>query len=363
MANSAGITLLICTHNGAARLPETLRYAAAQQVPPGVGWEVLVVSNASTDDTLAAAPRLWGGLRAPVPLRVLNEPKPGKENALIQGFAAAAYPYVAIVDDDNWLAPDYIAQAVATMEQHPEIGVLGANAEGAFEVVPPVWFKQFEAVYAVGTPAVPPGPLRQAGAYVAGAGSVVRLAGWQQLLAAGFAFTTSAQRGAVLSGAEDLELGNALRLAGYELWYNEHLRFRHYMYKERLNWAYLRRIGRSTASSGMASIVYYFLLREPSLTAAEFSQRYYRWLAWQAKELVRQPKNLLTYLFHRHDDTHPETFEVMRQLHRLRGALTGHAEALRIFGIVKALQQRLLASPVAVGVGPAALPPRPTAYP
>ncbi|RZK11267.1 MAG: glycosyltransferase family 2 protein, partial [Hymenobacter sp.] len=83
MATSAGLTILICTYNGATRLPETLRHAAAQQVPPGVDWEVLVVSNASTDDTLAAAPRLWAALGQPAPLRVLNEPKPGKENALI----------------------------------------------------------------------------------------------------------------------------------------------------------------------------------------------------------------------------------------------------------------------------------------
>ncbi|RZJ94675.1 MAG: glycosyltransferase family 2 protein [Hymenobacter sp.] len=344
MHNLTGLTILICTYNGVARLPETLRYAAAQQVPPGIGWEVLVVSNASTDDTLTITPRLWAALGAPAPLRVLDEAKPGKENALMQGFAVSAYPYVAIVDDDNWLEPDYIAQAVATMEQHPKIGVLGATAEGAFEVTPPTWFRQFEAVYAVGAPAELSGPLRQVNAYVAGAGSVVRLAGWQQLLAAGFAFTTSAQRGAVLSGAEDLELGNALRLAGYELWYNEHLRFRHYMYKERLNWAYLRRIGRSTATSGMASIVYYFLLSEPTLTAAEFSKRYYRWVAWQLKEILRQPKRFSTYWFYRHDDTHPETFEMMRQLHRLRNALTSHAEALRIFSLVKTLQKRLQAN-------------------
>ncbi|RZK45253.1 MAG: glycosyltransferase family 2 protein [Hymenobacter sp.] len=343
MANSIGITILICTYNGAARLPETLRYVATQQVPSGVGWEVLVVSNASTDDTLVVTPHLWSALGQPAPLRVFDAPKPGKENALVQGFAAAVYPYIAIVDDDNWLATDYVAQAVTIMEQHPEIGVLGAKAEGAFEVAPPAWFKEFEAVYAVGAPAVLSGPLRQAGAYVAGASSVVRKAGWQRLLAAGFAFTTSAQRGAVLSGAEDLELGNALRLAGYELWYNERLRFRHFMYKERLNWTYLRRIGRSTASSGMTSIVYYFLLSEPTLTATEFSKRYYRWVAWLAKEIARQPKGFFTYWFYRHDDQHPETFEFMRQLHRLRGALTGHAEALRIFDIVKTLQQRLLA--------------------
>ncbi|MCI1188899.1 glycosyltransferase family 2 protein [Hymenobacter sp. DH14] len=335
-----GATLLVCTYNGALRLPQTLAHLAAQRVPVGMEWEVVLVSNASTDDTLVVAPQLWAELGAPTSLRVFDEPKPGKENALIRGFDEARYPYICTVDDDNWLYPDYLAQAVATMQAYPEIGTLGAYAEGAYEVAPPAWFEQFKAVYAIGSPSPTSGPLAR-GVSVAGAGSVIPKRGWQLLRACGFEFNNSAKRGAVLSGSEDVELGCALQLAGYTTWYDERLRFRHFMYKERLNWDYLRRVGRGSATSNMTDLVYYFLLREPALDAATFGQRYYRWLAWTAWQLLRNPARILTYWLHRHDEAYPETFETMRQLHTFRCALTGRAEALRIFSIVKKLQQRL----------------------
>lgn len=345
-----GATLLICTYNGARRLPETLAHLAAQQVPAGVGWEVLLISNASTDDTLAAAPHLWAELGAPAPLRVFDEPRPGKEKALIRGFTEATYECICIVDDDNWLDPDYIMQATVIMQAHPKIGVLGAYAEGAFEMAPPAWFERFQAVYAVGPQAAQAGPLRQPGAYVCGAGSVVRRSGWQKLVAGDFSFTTSAKRGKVLSGAEDVELGNALRLAGYELWYDPRLRFRHYMYKERLTWEYLLRLGRSTAQSGTSSLVYFCLLRDPSLDAVGFRWQYYRNVIWMVREALRHPRRLLAYVLQRHSEANPNAFIVMRRLYSIHHAFSKRTEAFRIFGLVKALQQRLQANAQAAAI-------------
>ena len=271
----SGVTLLICTYNGASRLPETLRHLAAQTVPAGLPWEVLLVSNASTDDTLEAAPRLWAELGAPAPLRTLDEPRSGKENALIQGFDSARYDWVGIVDDDNLLAPDYVVQVARVMAAHPNIGILGTRAEGAFEVAPPEWFTQFEAVFAVGAQnGGQTGPLPHHDGYIYGAGSVVRRQAWLHLRSTGFAFTTTTKRGnAVLSGAEDVELGDAMRLAGYQLWYDDAIRFKHFMYKGRLTWPYLLRMAHGTGSSQLTSAVYYFIFRHPNLSESKF-----RWL-------------------------------------------------------------------------------------
>lgn len=343
-----GITVLICTCNGSARLPETLRHVAGQLFTSAISWEVLVISNASQDDTLAAAPRLWAATGCAAPLRVLDEPVPGKENALVRGFDAASYEYVCIVDDDNWLYPDYITQVMRVMSEHPEIGILGARAEGAFELPPPAWFEQFQAVYAVGPQAVQNGPLDAPDAYLYGAGSVVRRSGWQHLRANGFKFSTSTKRGKTIVSGEDVELGDALRLAGYSLWYDERLRLRHYMYKERLTWEYLRRIGQGTASSGMTSLVYYFLHRTPDLNAAGFQRKYYRWLVWLGWQHLRQPGQLLAYLTQRHNEFAPGTFDYLRMLYRMRMGLTGWKEALRIFNQVKTLQLRLHAHPAPI---------------
>jgi GT2 family glycosyltransferase len=45
----AGVSVVVCCHNSASRLPTTLHHLAAQEVPRDLGWEVIVVDNASTD--------------------------------------------------------------------------------------------------------------------------------------------------------------------------------------------------------------------------------------------------------------------------------------------------------------------------
>jgi glycosyltransferase involved in cell wall biosynthesis len=319
---------------------------AAQQTLPQVPWELLLVSNASTDDTLIVAPRLWAELGQVAPLRLLDEPKPGKENALTRGFDEATYECICIVDDDNLLYPDYLVQVAELMAAHPTIGILGGCAEGAFEVEPPVWFTRFQAVYAVGPQANQPGPLTMPGAYLYGAGSVVRRSAWQHLRQNAFAFTTSTKRGKIIVSGEDVELGDAIRLAGYDLWYSPRLRLRHFMYKERLTWEYLLRIGQGTALSSLTSTVYYLLQREPTLELAGFRRRYRRWLLWTTRELLRAPGGPLAYRRHLKDPAHPEAFDTMRLHLRLQAGWQRRHEAEAIFIHAKSLQLRLQASPV-----------------
>ncbi|UOQ74424.1 glycosyltransferase [Hymenobacter cellulosilyticus] len=341
-----GVTLLICTHNGAGRLAEVLRYVAAQQVAPEVPWEVLLISNASQDDTLAVAERLGRELLpTAVTYRVLDEPKPGKENALVRGLHEARYEAVAIVDDDNLLAPDYTQIAFEVMQAHPEIGLLGARATGGYEVPPPAWFKDVEAVYAIGPQnGGVSGPYPDKEGFVYGAGSVVRRSGWQKLQQHGFHFLTQVQRGKVLAGGEDIELGEALRLAGYKLWYDERLRFQHFMYRNRLTWEYLLRIGPGAPSALLISIVYYFVSRHPNLTEAAFNRLYAKRLVWLARELVRRAGAVATVWRRPPAEGEMANFEALRVLHNFRVSLGSRAEAQRLFREVRALQQRLTES-------------------
>lgn len=341
-----GVTLLICTFNGAERLSYTLAHLAQQQVPRHVPWEVLLVSNASTDDTLATALRLWDEMKAPAPLRVLDEPRSGKENALTLGFNSALYEWVCIVDDDNWLASDYVAQVARVMAAHPTIGILGTHAEGAFEVQPPSWFPEFEAVFAIGAQNQGrTGPLPPHEGYVHGAGSVVRRQAWCQLRNAGFEFTTAVKRGPLLLGAEDVELGDAVRLAGYQLWYESSIRFRHFMYKERLTWAYLLRMARGTASSQLTSVVYYFIFRHPTLRESEFRWLYAKRLGWLTLQLAKHPLRLITALWYPEREN-PATFETIRLWYNFLASLSGRTQAMKIFRIVSTLKNNLLSAQV-----------------
>jgi cellulose synthase/poly-beta-1,6-N-acetylglucosamine synthase-like glycosyltransferase len=100
------VTVLICTRNRRRLLIETLESLACMSVPAGWRCEVLIVDNASTDDTRQSV--LDRIPSYPLSLRYLCEPTPGKSNAMNTGIAAANGTVLACTDDDvrvtvNWL--------------------------------------------------------------------------------------------------------------------------------------------------------------------------------------------------------------------------------------------------------------------
>ena len=109
------LTLLICTHNRAQLLARTLGYLTKARFPANA--QILVVANACTDATRETA--LAARNRLPVPLRLLEEPEPGKSHALNTGLAAIDSGVVAFVDDDHRVDPDYPLAVVNAFETEP----------------------------------------------------------------------------------------------------------------------------------------------------------------------------------------------------------------------------------------------------
>jgi GT2 family glycosyltransferase len=73
---------------------------------PALPWEVVVVDNGSRD----ATPRLLADFaaRAPFPVTVVREPRPGLARARNAGVRAARAPLLVFVDDDCYPAPDLL---------------------------------------------------------------------------------------------------------------------------------------------------------------------------------------------------------------------------------------------------------------
>lgn len=239
VTDAAGITVLLCGYNSAERLPATLR-ALANLERPSAAFEVelLLIDNASTDATTEVASRLLAELQPFFSYRILPEPRAGKPNALELGFAQARYRYICIVDDDNWLAPDYLNLGWQVLEDHPEVGALGGRAEAVCEVTPPVWFADYAIDYAADRQAPHSRDMTHYPGFVYGAGCIVRGVAWQKVQAAGFESLLVKYPGLRSSG-EDVEMCYALTLAGYRIWYDERLRFQHFVPASRLTWEYL----------------------------------------------------------------------------------------------------------------------------
>ena len=125
----SGVSVIICCYNSAERLPETLRHLSAQKVPEGLPWEVVLVDNASKDDTVATARRCWPA-STPAELRVVVEPEAGLSHARLRGIRGARYDLISFLDDDNWAAADWIERVHALFSSRPDLGACGGRIEG-----------------------------------------------------------------------------------------------------------------------------------------------------------------------------------------------------------------------------------------
>jgi glycosyltransferase involved in cell wall biosynthesis len=121
MAPSASV--VVCTRDRAALLAETLRRLCAQSVPAGLDWEILVVDNASSDDTADVVKR--AAEQSPVPLRYVQEPETGLAIARNRGWREARGEIVAYVDDDTLVDRLWLAEALGPYAAERVAGVGG----------------------------------------------------------------------------------------------------------------------------------------------------------------------------------------------------------------------------------------------
>jgi hypothetical protein len=123
------VTAVIPTHNPHPdRLRRTLLALRAQTLP-AAAREVILVNNASrqfpADDFFAAC--------APENFSIVSEPRLGLTAARLAGFAAARGELIVLVDDDNVLAPDFLATALRIARDFPFLGSWSGNVRLVFE--------------------------------------------------------------------------------------------------------------------------------------------------------------------------------------------------------------------------------------
>jgi len=254
--SSWGVSVVICSYNGASRLPETLAHLARQTVPENLPWEVILVDNASTDGTAVLARQCWPTAQA-IRLRTVVESRMGLTHARRRGFAEARYDVVSFVDDDNWVCPDWVTLAAEIMGQRPDIGACGGSIQARCEVPPPWWFERYQECYAVGPQSPHSGDVTWSKGYLWGAGLTVRKVAWEQLASAGFEFLLMDRCGEDLRSGGDAELCLALRLAGWTLWCDPRLSLHHFIPAERLRWEHVKAVNQGFGVASPAHKAYY----------------------------------------------------------------------------------------------------------
>jgi GT2 family glycosyltransferase len=209
-------SVIIATYSRARLLDECLQHLAIQAFLPGD--EVIVVDNASVDDTAAIVARHQATF--PAPLRLIHEPQPGKSHALARALPAAHGDVLAFLDDDVNVDAGWLAVVRATMRDS-SIGLMGGRVAPRWESHVPDWMRSAPYQHPrLGAPLglleYPAGVVELGPRTVLGANMAVRRHVFD--VVGGFATHLGKLRGTLLSG-EDHELCLRVQRAGFKAVY------------------------------------------------------------------------------------------------------------------------------------------------
>jgi GT2 family glycosyltransferase len=227
------ISVAICTRNRAKQLAR-----AVESVLPQLGpdTELLIVDNASTDETAQIATAL--AARNPA-VRLVREPTPGIPSARNAALRNAQGRHILFFDDDELAEPGWLDAYRSFLRTPPtdKLGCVGGPYIEQHEGPTPAWLDPHYGCYRIATSTrrLVEGTTPATGNCAYPTELAVRIGGFLPQL----------------GRREDSELNERLREAGYEIWWLESARVRHIIPASRLRFKTQARLwyveGRNTA--------------------------------------------------------------------------------------------------------------------
>jgi len=226
-----GVSIIICCYNSGNRIAETLRYIADQDLAPQMPCEVILVNNASADDTVIRGIKAWESFsKGEIAFRIIEQPVPGLLHARKKGIEEASYDILVFCDDDNHLQSDYIRIAWKIMNERRDVGIAGGCVDPKLPFYPGRWIEANYAALAIGTQGVEP----KYTDWVFGAGMVIRKQIYERLRRSGIDLMLSGRLRSKQTSGDDAEICQLARFIGYKVFYTPALRLGHQIAVHRL---------------------------------------------------------------------------------------------------------------------------------
>lgn len=228
---NSGVSVIICCYNSASRIKDTLYYLSKQVYEPNLFWEIIVVDNASLDNSGEVAATFWKSTRTNVSLKVVNEAIPGLSAARKRGVMEANYNVVIFCDDDNHLEPNYVTTGNHLIRSREEIGIVGAWVKPKLPFNPGLWILDFYPALAIGKRAETPGWVD----WIFGAGMVIKREIFLELARRGIDTMLSDRVGTKQTSGGDAEICVLARFIGYKIFFSPELQLYHAISAHRLS--------------------------------------------------------------------------------------------------------------------------------
>ena len=132
------ITAIVCVYNRQDTLPQCLEALTQQSIPSSL-FEIVVVDNNSTDNSLKIATEFAKNFDH---CRVVQETKQGLAAARNRGMCEADSPIAAFTDDDAIPANDWAARLLQRFDELGEkVAAIGGELDPIWGIPKPTWLK------------------------------------------------------------------------------------------------------------------------------------------------------------------------------------------------------------------------------
>ena len=247
------LSLVIATYNRADSLLTALQSVVEQDAPKDQ-WECVVVNNNSTDDT-AARFKEFAEAHPDVTLRMVDEVRQGLSYARNRGIGESVGEYIAIIDDDERIAPEFISSYISLFDSTPDAVAAGGPIVAEYPSGRPRWMSCFterpiaNTMYFGDKVRLFPAGRIPGGGNMALRRDAVRRYG---------VFDTSlGYVGEQLIGGEESDLFERLRIADAKYYYVPKAVMYHIIPKEKLTKEYLSRLSYNVGVSQLRRARYY----------------------------------------------------------------------------------------------------------
>ncbi len=237
-----GISISLTTYNGVKRLGNTLFALSKLSIDKFKFVELIVIDNASEDDTSSFVEKTWRELGDKFTCKIVKLEFNNLTLARKTGMDLAIGDFVITCDDDNSFHSNYLEVGVGYFLNNPTIGVIGGQGRIVSEISLPSWFEKYAYYYGCAPQADQTGNVYPKRNVVYGAGMWHRNSVYKTISSAGFKYLMKSREIGKLGCGDDSELCWAFKFAGYDVWYVEDLVFNHHITPHRLTEEYLKQL-------------------------------------------------------------------------------------------------------------------------
>lgn len=239
------LSLIIPTHNRASDLIFALE-SVARQTLPRAEWEVVVVDNCSTDSTEQEVQR-FAAAHPDLNIRLVYEGEAGVSHARNRGISSTTAPFIAFIDDDERVNPDFLAAYLEFFRTHPQAEVAGGRIIAEYPEGRPAWMSRWVEMpianpmdYGTKVCPFPRGRVPGGGNMAFRRDIFAKIEGFDAQLG---------RVGRELIGGEENDLFERILLSGRTIWYVPNAVMWHIIKPRKLTADYFRRLARNVGIS------------------------------------------------------------------------------------------------------------------